>query len=70
MNFTMPLFYVATPEIFLLCMASVILLVDIFLPKRHSGITYLLIQGSLIITFLLVLIQYRHFSGQTLRKTR
>ena len=66
MNFTMPLFYVATPEIFLLCMASVILLVDIFLPKRHSGITYLLIQGSLIITFLLVLIQYRHFSGQTI----
>lgn len=64
MNFPMPLFYVATPEIFLLSMASIILLIDIFLGKKWTGVTYLFIQGSLIITFILVLIQYMYFTDR------
>jgi NADH-quinone oxidoreductase subunit N len=58
MNFTMPLFSVAMPDIFLLCMTAIILLVDVCLPKDKRHLTYVLTQATLVITFLLTLIQY------------
>lgn len=60
MNFTTPIFNAAMPEIFLLCMTSMILLIDVFLTKRFRIVTYLLTQATLIITFLLTVNQYSH----------
>ncbi len=62
MNFITPLFSAALPEIFLLSMASVILLVDVCLKERHQAVTYFLIQLTLIVTFLFVMVQYREYS--------
>lgn len=61
MNFTMPLFYVASPEIFVLCMASLILLVDVFLPERLRTTTYILVQITLVGSFLIVVMQYGEY---------
>jgi len=61
MNFMMPVFSVAVPDIFLLCMVAFILLVDVFLPERKRIITYFLVQGTLAITFLLIVSQYRNY---------
>lgn len=61
MNFTMPIFSVALPEIFLLCMASLILLVDAFLPVRLRIITYILTQAMLVIGFFLTAAQYQDY---------
>lgn len=58
MNFEMPVFSVALPDIFLLCATCLILLVDVFLAKRFKIITYLLTQATLVIGFLLVAAQY------------
>lgn len=63
MNFTMPLFYIASPEIFVLSMLCLILLVDIFLPTRFKIVTYLLVQATLVLSFLLVVMQYQHYSN-------
>jgi NADH-quinone oxidoreductase subunit N len=61
MNFITPIYSAALPEIFLLCMASIILLVDVCLKERYSIITYLLIQLTLIATFVIVLSQYYEY---------
>jgi NADH-quinone oxidoreductase subunit N len=61
MNFTMPNFSVAQPEIFVLCMACVILLVDVCLKERHRIFTYVLVQATLVGAFFLTLTQYRHY---------
>lgn len=61
MNFAMPVFSVAVPDIFMLCMVAFILLVDVFLPERQRIITYILVQGTLAITFLLAVSQYRNY---------
>ncbi len=61
MNFEMPIFSVAMPEIFLLCATSIILLVDVFFSARFRKLTYCLVQGALIIGFLLVAMQYRDY---------
>lgn len=58
MSFTMPLFYIALPEIFVLSMLSLILLVDVFLPARFKIVAYLLVQATLVVAFILVLTQY------------
>lgn len=58
MNFTMPLFQIAIPEIFLLSMTSIILLVDIFFAKRFRELTYILIQITLAVAVVLVIMQY------------
>ena len=53
MDFTLPQFSVALPEIFLLCMACIILLVDVFLAERHRRIvTYFLRKLTLVVAFL------------------
>jgi NADH-quinone oxidoreductase subunit N len=61
MNFSMPIFSVAIPEIFLLCMTAFILLVDVCLPENKRLWTYLLTQVGLVITFILTLMQYRSY---------
>lgn len=61
MNFPMPQFIVALPEIFLLGMACVILLVDSFLSKRNYIAVYLLVQLTLIATFFLTLPQFKTY---------
>lgn len=47
------------PEIFLLAMACVVLVVDVFIPQEKRNITYLLSQVTLVITFFLI------YSNQT-----
>lgn len=63
MNFTMPLFSLASPELVLLAMASLILLVDVFISERRRALTYFGVQATLIAAFLLAIAQYRHQSG-------
>lgn len=53
MTFSIPDFFPAIPEMFLLAMACVTLLVDLFFGKRSKVITYLLAQITLITTFIL-----------------
>src|SRR6476646_10671256 len=64
MNYKMPLFYVAIPEIFMLSMICLILLIDVFLAKRFRNLTYSLVQCNLAITFVLVLNQYMKYPEQ------
>lgn len=47
--------HLAIPEIFILCMASIILVVDLFLSEKNRHITYLLSQLTLLIAFFLTL---------------
>ena len=47
---------VTWPEIFLLCMASIILVVDVFLKQEQRNITYVLSQLTLLAVFVLVLV--------------
>lgn len=61
MNFLMPQFSIALPEIFLLCATCFILLVDVYLPARFRYITYILVQLSLVIAFFLVMPQYHDY---------
>ena len=46
---------IALPEVFLLTMACLILVVDVYLPKEKRNFTYVLTQLSLIIAFALLL---------------
>ena len=50
MNFQIPDFFPAIPEIFLLSMACLILVIDLFVKQENRFITYLLCQVSLVIT--------------------
>ncbi len=55
MNFEMPQFMLALPEIFLLGMICFILMLDLFLSDEQRTVTYLLTQATIIITALLSL---------------
>ncbi len=55
MSFVMPNFLPAVPEMFVLGMASVILLLDPFLSERARNVTYLLAQATLVVALLLTL---------------
>lgn len=46
---------IALPEVFLLTMACLVLVVDVYLPQDKRNFTYVLTQLSLIITFALLL---------------
>lgn len=48
MDFVIPNYQVAIPEMFVLGMACIILLVDLFLTERSRSVTYLLSQGTLL----------------------
>ncbi len=61
MEFAMPLFSAVLPEIFILCMACVVLVVDVFVPARYRIITYILTQATLIIAFILTLPQFKDY---------
>lgn len=61
MNFTMPMFSVAQPEIFVLAMASIALLLDVFLKERFRVVTYVFVQATLVVAFLLTLSQYHEY---------
>jgi NADH-quinone oxidoreductase subunit N len=61
MNFEMPIFSVATPEIFVLCMTCVILLVDVCLSERFRIVTYVLAQATLVGGFILAAMQYQEY---------
>src|SRR5579862_6645180 len=52
----------AIPEIFLLCMACIILLVDVFVDSRRRIITYALVQLTLIGAFILTLPQFKDYA--------
>lgn len=58
MNFDLPQFAAAAPEIFILLMACVTLLVDAFLPPRHRMATYFLVQATLIGALILSFLQF------------
>lgn len=61
MEFSLPQFSAALPEMFLLGMACLILLMDVYLPERHRAITYYLVQATLIIVFFLTVPAYREY---------
>ena len=50
MNYEMPDFLLAAPEIFVLTMVCAILVVDLFLPDRLRVWTYILSQVTLVAT--------------------
>jgi NADH-quinone oxidoreductase subunit N len=49
MQFVMPNLMPAAPEIFVLCMASLILIADLFVSERNRFLTYLLTQLTLVV---------------------
>lgn len=61
MDFVMPQFAIALPEIFLLSMSCVILLADVFLGSRIRDLAYYLVQLSLVIVFLITLPQFKEY---------
>lgn len=61
MNFPMPIFSVALPEIFVLCMASIILLLDVYLKARYRFLTYVLVQITILGALILSITQYREY---------
>lgn len=46
---------IALPEVFLLGMACLVLVVDVYLPRDRRNVTYVLSQFALIITLVLLL---------------
>lgn len=61
MDFEIPLFAVAMPEIVLLSMTCLILLIDLFIKEQQRILTYLLTQATLIIVFILTLPQFKNY---------
>jgi NADH-quinone oxidoreductase subunit N len=61
---TLPPLLPAWPEVFLLGMACVVLLVDLYLPERHRAVTYWLSLASLAGAFLLALVVGSVTEGQ------
>jgi len=61
-QFAMPDFLLAAPEIFILTMASIILVVDLFLHDRNRVVTYLLSLLTLVAAVILTIVQY---TGET-----
>lgn len=61
MDFITPNFKPAIPEIFVLCMACFILLLDLFVPqKKERPVTYGLVQLTLILVACLTFVQFGH----------
>lgn len=61
MDFAMPQFSVALPEIFILCMACFILLIDVFIAEKHRIATYILVQVTLVIAFIITIPQFKSY---------
>jgi len=69
MSFPMPDFMPALPEMFLLGMACVILLLDMFLTERSRVVTYLLAQSTLLGALLLTISLYEDGRALTFSDT-
>ena len=69
MNFPMPDFMPALPEMFLLGMACAILLIDLFLTERSRVVTYLLSQSTLLGSFVLSISLYEEGRALTFSDT-
>lgn len=61
MDFITPEFSIALPEMTLLALTCCVLIVDLFVPARHRIVTYLLTQGTLVVTFLVTLPQFKEY---------
>lgn len=61
MNFTWPQLSLALPEIFLLCMACFIIVVDAFTGTKKRSAVYFLIQLTMVAVFLLTLREFRDY---------
>jgi NADH-quinone oxidoreductase subunit N len=69
MSFSMPDFMPALPEMFLLGMACLILLLDLFLSERSRIVTYLLAQSTLLGALLLTVSLYEEGRALTFSDT-
>ncbi len=69
MNFDMPNFLPALPEMLVLGMASLIMILDLYLSEKSRVVTYLLSQATLVIAFLLSLSLYSATSELTFSGT-
>ena len=58
MNFTMPDLMPVLPEIFMLSMACVVLVADLFVKQASRGATYILAQATLVIAAVLAVVTY------------
>ncbi len=61
MNFLLPIYTVAFPEMALLIMACIALLADVFVAKQYRIITYYLVLAALVIAFFLALNQFQDY---------
>lgn len=69
MEFQIPNFLPALPEIFLASMVCLVLVVDLFVSDRGRGATYILAQGTLVGTAALVLALYPEQPAYTFSST-
>lgn len=58
MNFEMPNFMLALPEVFLLGMICLILILDLFIKEQYKVVTYLVTQATLVVLFMMQLSIY------------
>lgn len=58
MNFVIPDFAPAAPEIFLLTMACVVLVVDLFVGERYRNMAYFLSQATLAVTAIIIVASF------------
>lgn len=58
MNFVLPVFWPAAPEIAMLAMACIALLADLFFAKKIQSIAYILVQLALIIAAVITIKQF------------
>lgn len=63
MDFVRPIFSVALPEIFVVAMIAFILLFEVLIRKRYRGLTYVLVQITLLIAFWFTALQYQSISS-------
>ena len=61
MDFSQQQFFIALPEIVILCMACFTLMVDVFIPERYRIVTFLLVQLTLVIAFILAIPQFKEY---------
>lgn len=62
MNFTLPDFSVALPEIFMLGMSMIVLMVDVFTEKRYREATFVMVQLTLVATIIIAWPQFREYT--------
>lgn len=61
MDFSLSQFYIALPEIFILLMTCIVLLVDVFISEERRILTFLLVQATLVVAFILTIPQFKAY---------